>query len=146
MNWNAYLRWLRAQPCTFPGCGKIGGEAHHIRGIGLFGGTALKAPDVLAMPICREHHHLIHHTTDRQVLFLQYEMLHRTLRAAVTEGVLILHDHYYRPFVNLELGKALNPAPVEEGTYSGIYRDWLIGLAQMAAEGAVEVCKPRMRA
>ena len=48
-----YLRWIKSQPCTVPGCRQsTPTEAHH------FGPRAFtrKAPDRKTLPLCMEHH------------------------------------------------------------------------------------------
>lgn len=141
-----YLAWIRRQPCCMTGCGVLGGEAHHIKGVGHFSGAGLTAPDILAMPMCREHHRYIQTATSRETLYWQYEFLWRTLKSAQDQGVITLNEHFYRPLVCMELRKNHNPAPVSEGTYSGVYRDWLAAVVTMAEDGALEISKLRRRA
>lgn len=47
----AYLAFIRRQPCLVPGCTRPA-EAHHFGR----GGTALKCSDYETVPLCHEHH------------------------------------------------------------------------------------------
>lgn len=57
-----YLAWVRSLPCVM--CGRPADDAHHLVGIGHFGGMGTKASDELTMPVCREHHDEIHRTSE----------------------------------------------------------------------------------
>ena len=80
----SYLRWVAMRPCC--GCQAFPpNHAHHLRGIGKFGGAGLKPPDYLAMPLCLRCHSDIHQ--GRIALALQYDWVAHTLDAAFKEGV-----------------------------------------------------------
>lgn len=52
-----FLRWIDTLPCCAPGCGvEQGGDHHHTE----CGGTGLTGSDYKAVPMCREHHSLLH--------------------------------------------------------------------------------------
>jgi hypothetical protein len=53
-----YLAWVKTLPCCI--CGAPADDAHHIIGVGHYGGMGTKAPDSLTMPVCRGHHGEIH--------------------------------------------------------------------------------------
>ena len=76
-----YIKWIYTLPCCL--CGAEA-EPHHIKGIGHFSGGGLKAPDWLAMPLCREHHAIMH--ADPHQWADQPLMVLRTLFAAVEAG------------------------------------------------------------
>ena len=81
-----YLKWVRQQPCSYtlsPGPN----DAHHIIGIGHFGGMGLKAPDILSMPLCRAKHREMHENPD--LWPDQWEFVVRTLLKAFKEGVIV---------------------------------------------------------
>lgn len=80
-----YEDWIKTQSCMI--CGKPA-EPHHIKGIGNFSGSGLKADSILCMPLCHEHHMEMHRNTEMQKD--QYELICRTVLAAVREGVLKL--------------------------------------------------------
>jgi len=50
----SYLRWLLTQRCV--GCGKQADVYHHASS----GGMGIKGSDMDAIPLCHEHHTLIH--------------------------------------------------------------------------------------
>jgi len=79
-----YLDWVREQPCMI--CGSAPSEPHHIKGVGHFSGTGMKAPDYLAMPLCRQHHMMMHRTPG--IWVTQWEYVVRTLAAALQAGVI----------------------------------------------------------
>lgn len=57
----SYLAFVRKLPCSC--CGRTpAGDAHHVIGVGNFSGVGLKAPDSLAMPLCRTCHDRLHVT------------------------------------------------------------------------------------
>ena len=57
-----YRKWVASLDCYY--CGAPADDAHHIIGIGGFGGMGMKAPDVLTMPLCRGHHTQMHNTPE----------------------------------------------------------------------------------
>lgn len=63
-------------------------EPHHIKGVGKFSGAGMKASDILTMPLCHEHHNLMHDGAFNQQL--QYEYICRTVERAVKAGVLVV--------------------------------------------------------
>lgn len=82
-----YLVWVKSQPCIE--CARPGpSDAHHIRGVGYFGGMGMKAADHLAMPLCRVHHMDLHE--GRIPLDRQWRWLVHTLDRAAREGALKL--------------------------------------------------------
>ena len=81
-----YLDWVREQECA--ACCIIGQtEAHHLKGDLNASGAGLKAPDYLAMPLCRVCHAKIHECREgwREA---QREALLRTLMRAFEHGVI----------------------------------------------------------
>lgn len=82
----AYLDWVKAQPCVVCGCSAD--DPHHAKGIGNLSGSALTAPDSMAMPVCREHHDEIHQ--DPTLWPEQWRWVALTLSKALDEGVLTL--------------------------------------------------------
>lgn len=77
-----YLRWVADQSCV--NCGAPGpSDAHHIKGVGHFSGAGLKAPDSMAMPLCRECHNMLHN--GHIPLGEQYEWLAKTSTKALVE-------------------------------------------------------------
>ncbi|HDP0319389.1 TPA: DUF968 domain-containing protein [Salmonella enterica subsp. enterica serovar Concord] len=52
-----YTQWVKRQPCC--GCGHPADDPHHIIGHG-FGGTGIKACDLLVIPLCRVCHDALH--------------------------------------------------------------------------------------
>jgi len=102
-----YIKWLCQQNCVI--CGEPGHDnnqivPHHIKGIGHFSGTALKAGDNWAMPMhvkCHDHFHNEALKNGTMVIYYplgqydrivtideQLEWVARTLAKAVEEGVL----------------------------------------------------------
>ena len=79
-----YLKWVRSQPCCV--CGKPADHAHHIIGVGGMSGMGLKAQDWATVPVCAEHHRLIHLFPDMQGD--QWEWIARTLGRAIEEGII----------------------------------------------------------
>lgn len=55
-----YLAWVRTQPCCY--CGNPNSEPHHVIGMGS-GIMGSKADDIHTIPLCREHHDMIHNTS-----------------------------------------------------------------------------------
>lgn len=53
-----YLKYVSSLDCCM--CGAPADEAHHIIGLGSFGGMGTKASDILTMPVCRGCHTKIH--------------------------------------------------------------------------------------
>ena len=80
-----YLAWIRTLPCCI--CGIPSSVAHHVKGVGHFSGAALKASDILTMPLCIPHHSEFH--SDPELLDEQYYYICRTVERAVREGVLV---------------------------------------------------------
>ncbi|WP_227520420.1 hypothetical protein [Marinobacter sp. LV10R510-11A] len=76
-----YLDWVKTQPCAM--CQRPADDPHHIIGVGL-GGMGMTAPDLLAMPLCREHHNEIH--ISPELWPQQFEWVVRTIARAVSEG------------------------------------------------------------
>jgi len=77
-----YLAWVREQPCCV--CGRPADDAHHLIGVGHMGGVGTKAPDSMAMPVCRAHHDEIHR--DPNLWPDQWEWVARTLAKALEEN------------------------------------------------------------
>lgn len=81
-----YLDWIRGLDCSVC-CVRGSSEAHHFIGEFHVSGVGLKAPDYLAMPICRNCHSAIHMATpgwkDRQ-----REALIRTIIRAFEAGMI----------------------------------------------------------
>ena len=60
-------KWLvavREMPCTIYDCNKTPSEPAHIR-LGGTGGTALKPPDDMVVPLCHHHHAEQHRIGER---------------------------------------------------------------------------------
>ena len=57
-----YRKWVASLDCYY--CGAPADDAHHIIGIGGFGGMGMKAPDILCMPLCRGHHTYLHNNSE----------------------------------------------------------------------------------
>lgn len=53
---SAYLRFIRGKICCFPECDSTCTDPHHSD----TGGTALVGSDYSAVPMCLDHHRLIH--------------------------------------------------------------------------------------
>ncbi|MCL1485144.1 MAG: putative HNHc nuclease [Marinobacter sp.] len=79
----SYLDWVKTQPCVI--CQRPADDPHHIIGAGL-SGMGMTAPDLLAMPVCREHHNEIHESPD--LWARQFEWVVRTIAKAVSAGEL----------------------------------------------------------
>ncbi len=79
-----YLDWVKSQPCVM--CGAPSDDPHHLIGVGHMGGTGMKAPDSMVMPVCRHHHNEIHQHPS--LWEKQWEWIARTLDKALAEGVL----------------------------------------------------------
>lgn len=85
-----YLNWVKAQPCC--ACGMPADDPHHITGVGM-GGVGLKAsPDILAIPLCRQHHNLVHQDRARFESLYGSQMLFslKTIVRALEEGSICL--------------------------------------------------------
>ena len=80
-----YTDWVKSLDCCV--CGAPADDAHHIIGVGNFGGMGTKAPDMMTMPMCRGHHNDIH--TNPDIWGQQWEWAARTLAMAFAEGVLV---------------------------------------------------------
>ena len=81
----AYLAWVRTLPC-YTCEAPPPSDPHHIKGVGKFSGTGLKAPDVLTIPLCRRCHEHIH--SFPKLWGEQWKMVIDTLLLAFDEGVL----------------------------------------------------------
>lgn len=79
-----YLAWIDSLECIH--CHGSGGDHHHLIGIGNMGGMGTKAPDSMAMPMCRECHGMFH--LHSELWPMQWEYIARTLDRATREGVL----------------------------------------------------------
>lgn len=85
-----YLMWMvKSGRCP---CGADPTEAHHLIDAGLGGGMGSKASDLLAFPICRACHVLLH--TDvvewEDLNGCQWEHAGLTIAQAVNDGKIIL--------------------------------------------------------
>jgi len=82
----AYLRWVRQQPCCY--CGRSpAGDAHHLIGLGAgVSGVGLTAPDHYAMALCRTHHEQVH--GDPELQKMQWQWMAQTLASAIDEGII----------------------------------------------------------
>ena len=79
-----YLAWVKTQPCVITG--EPAHDPHH--GIGLkLGGMGTKAPDWATMPVTRISHTEIHNTPE--MWNQQWEWIHKTLKKAIKDGVLV---------------------------------------------------------
>jgi len=90
MSWSrniVYLRFVRRQPCA--NCGHPPPvEAHHIIGYRRGG---IRAPDLMAVPLCRACHRELHRTLHEDRLgwlMAQVRWLDQTIRAAERECIL----------------------------------------------------------
>lgn len=73
-----YLRWVAGQPCI--SCRREQGvQAHHIKGVGGFSGSSLRAPDHWTMPLCYECHGKLHRMPEKEMVAKQYEWAARTM-------------------------------------------------------------------
>ena len=81
----AYISWVKTLPCAMCGIPHCG-DAHHLKGIGGMSGAGITAPDWAVMPLCREHHSMMH--ARPELWPHQYEYIARTLGAAIDEGIL----------------------------------------------------------
>ena len=79
-----YLAFVRDQPCMMGMQGKV--EAHHLRGLGLLGGMAVKSPDWAAIPLSESAHRKMQ--TDPTLWADQWSMVARTLGRAIDQGIL----------------------------------------------------------
>ena len=59
----AYLRYIRSLPCVVTG--RLGVVAHHVRCLG-HGGTGLKPPDWMAVPLDPLEHQRLHDMGERR--------------------------------------------------------------------------------
>jgi len=82
-----YLKWVKTQPCAC--CGQTADDPHHLIGWGQ-GGMGTKAHDILALPLCRQHHDELHRDIQafEQKHGTQPEMIIRLLDRAYSLGVL----------------------------------------------------------
>ena len=78
-----YIDWIKTQRCIV--CFKEA-EPHHIIGVGNMSGMGMKAPDWAVMPLCHEHHMLMHEGSVMQET--QWQMIALTLGMAIDEGIL----------------------------------------------------------
>ncbi len=81
---SSYLDYIRSLPCAR--CrAPAPSDAHHIVDMGLLPGMGRKAPDALAMPLCRVCHGVVHSgETEDQGRFLAW-----TIDQAVRDGWMI---------------------------------------------------------
>lgn len=77
-----YLKFVRTLTCCH--CGNPNVEPHHIIGLGE-GVMADTASDIHTMPLCREHHNMLH---ENPSLWPQAPWVMRTQDKAVEAGVL----------------------------------------------------------
>ena len=85
-----YREWIQSLDCAE--CGESGpSECHHLKGDFNMSGAGLKAPDWVAMPLCRRCHADIHAAVDgwRDV---QREALIRTLIKAFLSEIIIVQS------------------------------------------------------
>lgn len=81
-----YLEWVREQPCAH--CQRPGpSEPHHPRGWIYGAGASLKAPDYLAVPLCKDHHRAYHYGGFVDAKKEQGEWVLRTLLRAIEDGL-----------------------------------------------------------
>lgn len=81
-----YLDWIRQQDCA--ACGAVGpSEAHHFIGEFHVGGMGMKAPDWMAMPLCRTCHQDMHES-GKYARSAQREAFIRTIIRAFEEGMI----------------------------------------------------------
>ena len=84
-----YLAWIRQQPCWH--CeAPPPSDPHHIKGLGHFSGTGLKAPDIATVPLCRRCHTDMHNFPG--LWPEQWEMVATTLIMAFEEGIIGVID------------------------------------------------------
>ncbi len=82
-----YLEWIRRQPCQE--CGKPGpSDPHHIASDLHQSGMGMKAPDLLAMPLCRMCHSS-HHGKPEGWRDNQRGWLLMTIINALEQGILV---------------------------------------------------------
>lgn len=80
-----YLAWIRTLECIR--CeAPPPNDPHHIIGVGEFSGMGLKPPDVLAMPLCRRCHGLVHEHP--QIWPEQFHWIVMTWLYAIEEGII----------------------------------------------------------
>lgn len=92
-----YLTWIRNLPCA--ACSSPSrNEAHHIRGIGHFGGVGRKASDYLTMPLCGLCHDRIHNVPELKELQLFY--LLDTLAKAIRFRIIEIETSYLLEIIN----------------------------------------------
>ena len=90
---SAYLDYIRSLPCANPACDQsTPTQAHHPRGHIYGTGTSLKAPDVLAMPLCEKCHTGYHTARHANPAILQMEIFVRTIVRALNDGELVRPD------------------------------------------------------
>ena len=93
-----YLEWIRTKQCSHCFSQVSATEAHHLSGDLHQGGVAMKASDLLAMPLCFECHTAFHNTnrkiwdTKQERFEDQRYWLLRTLIMAMEEEVLVLGE------------------------------------------------------
>lgn len=88
-----YLNWIRSKKCGRCVMQIYPTEAHHLSGDLHQSGTALKADDFLAMPLCIRCHREFHNATwDGDRMKKQREILLLTLIDAYNEGILLMAD------------------------------------------------------
>lgn len=84
-----HLAFVRELPCLF--CARPAVEAHHAFRRNGGGGMGIKGCDLLAVPLCHEHHHELHATgtvrpyQPREIPVLLWRGAAMTLRARLLE-------------------------------------------------------------
>ena len=92
-----YLEWIRSLKCA--GCGLPGpSEAHHLKGDLHMSGAGMKAPDYLAMPLCRDCHRRLHDNPPENWVAAQRAWLILTLSLAFELGYVELSIDSHLPF------------------------------------------------
>lgn len=51
-----HLKAIRKCPCCIPSCNTVGVDPHHLKCVPGHRGMGMRAPDALAVPLCRSHH------------------------------------------------------------------------------------------
>ena len=83
-----YLAWVREQACV--GCGAPAPSApHHPRGYMYGSGMSLKAPDSLAVPVCKKCHDAYHDKTLDDPQGTQLDWVVRTMIKALERGIFV---------------------------------------------------------
>ena len=85
----AYLDWVETLPCC--ACRAPADDAHHI--INVDGGKmAGKPSDLQTIPLCRQHHEVLHHNVKQFEQVYGSQVIHwkRTLEQAEAAGIIVL--------------------------------------------------------